>query len=321
MDTNFIALLLLLLFSLNKNVLSSYKGRLYGIDRSLSTAFFVEIINNSSNYNRLLNLGCISFSGSATAMKTINNENYIVTYHTYDSFGVPYYYILTININNKPQMKSNLTINGSGIGSFWQIADDQKQIVGIRESLQSGASLELATINQTNGRVKTIGLYPYGSYSIIMAFAQKRRLYYNIIDNLFCAINVDTAKLDINIQIPNDYSIYAIIYDSLTDRLISLVYSSTIVKNAWFIAEIITQNTSTIQFKRIGKSIISMSGRYFWSTTYTLALKERQWITLWDDSNAGDNGVLITFHIDTGDIIQNQTINNSKYLNNLVYVD
>jgi hypothetical protein len=308
---------ILLLLLLSKNVLS----HLYGIDGSSLISSFVKIVNNSTKYDRLLSLGRGTISGPATATKSIDNENYIVTYHISDSFGVPHYYILTIDITNTPKVKINATIFGSGIGSFWQIADDQKQIIGIRESLQSGASLELATINQTTGQVKTLGLYPYGSYSIIMAFARQRRLYYNIIDNLFCGINVDTGKLDINIKIQNDYSIYGIIYDSLTDRLISLVYSSIVVKNAWFIAEIITENASTIKFKRIGKSIIPMGDKYFWSTTYTLALKQRQWITLWDNQDDGDNKDLINFDLDTGEIVQQQTINNSKYLNNVVYFD
>jgi hypothetical protein len=302
-------------------VLSSYKGHLYGINRPSLTASFVEIPNNSTKSNDLLNLGRISISGGATAMKTINNENYVVAYHTSDSFGVPHYFILTIDITNTPKVKSNLTINGPGLGSFWQIADDEKQIVGIRESLQSGASLELATIDQTIGKVKTVGLYPYGSYSLVMGFARQRRLYYNLIDGKFCGINVDTGKLDVNIRLTNDYMIYAIVYDEIKDRLISIVYSSTVVEKAWFIANIIIENNSKIKFERIGKSIIPMEGRYFWSTTYTLALKERQWITLWDDSQVGDNGVLITFDIDNGDIIEKQIINNSKYLNNLVYFD
>jgi len=321
LKVNMQGILLLLLLLLSKDVLSSNDGCLYGIDRSSLIASFVKIVNNSTKYDRLLSLGPVSISGPATATKSIDNQNYIVTYYISDSHGVPHYYILTIDINNTPKVKINATITGSGIGSFWQIADDQKQIVGIRDSLRAGASLELATINQTNGQVKTLGLYPYGSYSIIMAFAQQRRLYYNIIDNLFCGINVDTGKLDINITIPNDYSIYGIIYDSLTDRLISLVYSSKVVQNAWFIAEIITENNSTIKFKRIGKSIIPMGDKYFWSTTYTLALKQRQWITLWANKNAGYNEDLINFNIDTGEIVQQQTINNSKYLNNVVYFD
>jgi hypothetical protein len=70
-----------------------------------------------------------------------------------------------------------------------------------------------------------------------MSFARQRRLYYNLINsNLFCGINVDTEKLDINIKMLNNYLIYALINNSMKNRLISLVYSSTITRKAWFIA-------------------------------------------------------------------------------------
>lgn len=302
--------------------MSSYNDHLYGIDKSSLTASFVEIENNSINYNRLLSLGRATFPGPSNAMKNFNNENYIVTYNTYDYYAVPHYFILTIDLKNKDKIKikSNVSINGPGIASFFQISDDIKQIVGIRQSFASGASLEVVTINQTNGQVKTVGLYPYGSYSLIMTFAQQRWIYYNIINSRLYAINIDTGKLDINIIIPNDYSIYDIVYDQIKDRLLSIVYSSTVVEKAWFISNIIIhQNSSTMKFERIGKSIIPMEGKLFWSTTYTLALKQRQWITLWSDSDEKDNSLLINFHIDTGDIIQKENIKNSKYLNNIVY--
>ncbi|CAF4210066.1 unnamed protein product [Rotaria sordida] len=268
------------LLAFNVNVSLSFKGRLYAIDQSSSTAAFVQISNNSTDYDRLLNLRRASISGPATAMKTIDNQNYVVTYHISDSFGVPHYYILTIDVQNTIKLKSNFTITGRGSGSFWQIADDEKQIVGIRESMQAGASLELAKIDRTTGQVETHGLYPYGSYSLVMAFARERRLYYNIIEsNIFCAINVDTGSLDIKMLVPNGYSIYALIYDSQTDRLISLVYSSKVVKKAWFLATInIDKHSSSMTFERIGQSSIPMEDEYSWSTTYTLALKERQWL-------------------------------------------
>ncbi|CAF1691768.1 unnamed protein product, partial [Adineta ricciae] len=84
---------------------------------------------------------------------------------------------------------------------------------------------------------------------------------------------------------------------------------------------IVDTSSSTLKFERIGNSVIPMDGNHFWSTTYTLAVKERQWITLWSTGNTGDGNTLITFDIDTGDIVHKQTINNSKYLNNLVYFD
>ena len=320
------SMFLIFVFSLflNDKVFSLSYGRLYGIDQSSRTASFVHIENNSQNYDRLINLGKMTVSGGATATKSLDNQYYLITYHISDSFGVPHYFILTIDVgNNTTKIKSNFTLTGSGIGSFWQIADNEKEIVGVRESLGSGASLELASINPTNGYIKTIGLYPYGSYSLVMAFARERRIYYNIMNSyLFCGINVDNGNLDVKINVPNGYSIYAIIYDSIKDQLLSIVYSSTIEENGWFIAKILLENNSTeMQFQRIGKSIIPMKGKYFWSTTYTLALKERQWITLWEDSDDPNNNIILTFDIDYGNIIQNQTINNSKYLKNLVYFD
>jgi hypothetical protein len=92
---------ILFLLFLSKNVLSSYNGHLYGIDKSSLTASFVEIENNSSNYNRLLSLGRATFPGPSNAMKSFNNDNYIVTYNTYDYYAVPHYFILTIYLKNK----------------------------------------------------------------------------------------------------------------------------------------------------------------------------------------------------------------------------
>ena len=320
------SMFLIFVFSLflNEKVFSLSHGRLYGIDQSSRTASFVHIENNSTNYDQLINLGKMTVSGGATATKSLDNQYYLVTYHTSDSFGVPHYFILTIDVNNNTaKIKSNLTLTGPGIGSFWQISDNGKEIVGVRESLGSGASLELASINPVNGYIKTIGLYPYGSYSLVMGFARERRIYYNIMDSyLFCGINVDNGNVDVKINVPNGYSIYAIIYDSIKDQLLSIVYSSTIEQNGWFIAKILLENNSTeLKFQRIGESIIPMKGKYLWSTTYTLALKERQWITLWNDSNDPNNNIIFTFDIDNGNIMQNQTINNSKYLNNLVFFD
>ncbi|UJR17599.1 hypothetical protein I4U23_004495 [Adineta vaga] len=311
----------LLLTFLNVTISFSFQGRLYGVDTSsIRNAAFVQIINNSPNYDRLLNLNRVSISGPATATKNIHNESYVVTYYTSDSHGVPYYFLFTIDVQNTPKLINNVTINGRGYGSFWQIADDEKQLVGIRESATPGATLELASLDQTTGQAKTIGLYPYGSYSLVMGFARQRRIYYNIIESyLFCGINVDTGNLDLNISIPNGYAIYALIYDSKTDRLISLAYSDKIVEKAWFIASIILENnSSTMKFQRIGNSSIPMNGHYFWSTKYTLATNERQWITLW---STDETNTLITFNIDTGDIVQQQIINQSQYLTNLVYFD
>jgi len=59
---------------------------------------------------------------------------------------------------------------------------------------------------------------------VVIGFARQRRLYYNLIESyLFYGINIDTGKLDYNISIPNDYTIYDLLYNELTDRIISLV--------------------------------------------------------------------------------------------------
>ncbi|CAF1232315.1 unnamed protein product [Adineta ricciae] len=305
------------------NITLAFQGRLFGVDTSsIRNTSFVQILDNSPKYDRLLYLNRASFAGPATATRNIHNETYSATYYTSDSFGVPHYFLFTIDVKKPLKLLNNVSINGPGYGSFWQIADDETRLVGIRESAHSGASLEVAALDQTTGRVNTIGLYPYGSYSLVMGFARQRRIYYNVIEALFCGVNVDTGKLDVQIRMPNDYVIYALIYDPTKDRLISIVYSGKIVDKAWFIASIIVDtSSSTLKFERIGNSVIPMDGNHFWSTTYTLAVKERQWITLWSTGNTGDGNTLITFDIDTGDIVHKQTINNSKYLNNLVYFD
>jgi len=62
--------------------------------------------------------------------------------------------LLTIHVKHTQQLKINLTTNRSGYGSFWQIADHQKQFIGIRESDYSGATLQVVTINQIRGKVE-----------------------------------------------------------------------------------------------------------------------------------------------------------------------
>ncbi len=58
-----------------------YNGHLYGIDESSRTTSFVHIENNSTKYDRLINLGEITISGPSTATKSLDNQYYLVTCH------------------------------------------------------------------------------------------------------------------------------------------------------------------------------------------------------------------------------------------------
>ncbi|CAF2094010.1 unnamed protein product [Rotaria magnacalcarata] len=295
---------------------STFKCSLYAIDQSSLEAKLTKI-NNSSSYNPILNLGDLVFSGSATSTK-LANKNYLSAYHTFDHLGVPHFFLLIIDIDLK-SIKLNLTLNEKdGSGSFWQIATvNTNEIIGIRESFHSGSTLEVAKINQKDGNMTTIGTYPYGSYSLVMVYASKRRLYFNVIESTLYAVNVDTGKLDINIQIPNDYVIYAIDYDYIKDRLIGLVYSSSIT-NSWILTEIIITTKNELKFDRIGKTIIPFD-KYQWTTTYTINLNQRSWITIWDMKDL-NKSVFIALNIDNGEIIEKWETNLNR-LTNLVCFD
>ncbi|CAF1403692.1 unnamed protein product [Rotaria sordida] len=295
------------------SLVSTFNCRLYAIDQSSIEIKLIEI-NNSSSYNPILNLGRSTFSGKATSTK-IGNHNYVSTYHNFNSLGVPHYFLLIIDIDLK-SIKLNLTLNEKyGSGSFWQIAAiNDNDIIGIRESMHPGSTLEVARINQTNGLMKTIGTYPYGSYSLVMTYASKRRLYYNVIESTLYAVNVDTGNLDVSIQTPNDYLIYALDYDSINDRLIALVYSSSIT-NGWVLTQLIITAEKEIQFNRIGKTVIPFE-KYLWTTTYTINSNEHSWMTIWSVKNS-NTSIFISFNIDNGEIIEKWEIS-SKDLGNLV---
>ncbi|CAF1056546.1 unnamed protein product [Didymodactylos carnosus] len=311
----FIINIVLILFSVIPFI-TTFKCRLYGVDQSSLETTFTEIINSTS-YDRIINLGRVSFSGTATSVK-IDNQKYVSTYHTSNSLGVPHYFLLIIDIHTK-SIKLNLTLNEKrDSGSFWQIAaPNSNEIVGIRESFHAGSSLEVAKINQTNGLMETIGTYPYGSYSLVMVYASKRRLYYNVIESTFYAVNIDTGKLDINIRIPNGYTIYAIDYDSVNDRLIALVYSSSIT-NGWILTQLTITAKNEIRFDPIGKTIIPFE-KYLWTTTYTMNTNERLWITIWSIKDSNKN-IFIVFNIDTGNIMEKWETN-LNHFSNLVCFD
>ncbi|CAF1094139.1 unnamed protein product, partial [Didymodactylos carnosus] len=176
---------ILILFSVIPFI-TTFKCQLYGADQSSLETTFTEIINSTS-YDRIINLGRVSFSGTATSVK-IDNQKYVGTYHTSNSLGVPHYFLLIIDIHSK-SIKRNLTLNEKrDSGSFWQIAaPNSNEIVGIRESFHAESSLEVAKINQTNSLMETIGIHLYGSHSFVMVYASKRRLYYNVIESTFYA--------------------------------------------------------------------------------------------------------------------------------------
>jgi hypothetical protein len=307
--------IVVLLLSVSPSV-TAFNCRLYGIDRSSIETEFIQIFNSSS-YARILNLGHSSFSGTTTSIK-IDNQKYASTYHTYDSLGAPHYFLLIIDIHSKT-IELNLTLNEKrDSGSFWQIATPSRnEIIGIRESSHSGSSLEVAKINQTNGLMETIGTYPTGSYSIIMTYASKRRLYYNVLESTFYAVNIDTGKLDINIRIPNGYTIYGIDYDTINDRLIALVYSASI-GNGWILTQIAITANNEIKFDRIGKTIIPFE-RYLWTTTYAMSANERLWITMWAIRDT-DRSMFIVFNMDSGEVTE-ESETNFKDFNNLVCSD
>ncbi|CAF2946610.1 unnamed protein product [Rotaria sp. Silwood2] len=295
---------------------STFKCRLYAIDQSSIETKFLEIINSSS-YNYILNLGRSVFSGTATSTN-IGKQQYVSTYHTFDSLGVPHFFLLIIDIHLK-SIQLNLTLHEKhDSGSFWQIAvTNNNEIIGIRESFHAGSSLEVAKVNQTNGLMETIGTYPYGSYSIVMVYASKRRLYYNVIESTFYAVNIDTSKLDISIPIPNDYTIYGMDYDSINDRLIALVYSSSIT-DGWVLTQIIITEKKELKFDRIGKTIIPFE-KYLWTTTYTINSNERFWMTLWSAKDS-KTSIFIIFNIDNGEITEKWETNKTD-LSNLVCLD
>ncbi|CAF3332218.1 unnamed protein product [Rotaria socialis] len=296
--------------------ISTFKCSLYAIDQASLEAKLTKI-NNSSSYNPILNLGDLVFSGSATSTK-LTNKTYLSTYRTFDRLGVPHFFLLIIDIDLK-SVKLNLTLSEKdGSGSFWQIATvNTNEIIGIRESVHPESTLEVAKINQTDGHMTTIGTYLYGSYSLVMVYASKRRLYFNVIESTLYAVNVDTGKLDINIQIPNDYIIYAIDYDYINDRLIGLVYSSSIT-NSWILTEIIITTKNELKFDRIGKTIIPFD-KYRWKTTYTINLSQRSWITIWNMKDL-NKSVFIVLNIDSGEVTEKWETNLNR-LTNLVFFD
>ncbi|CAF4470868.1 unnamed protein product, partial [Rotaria sp. Silwood2] len=263
---------------------------------------FIEFYNASFHHN-VLDLGGSVFQSPAATAK-IDNRTYLSTYNTFDSKAIPYFFLLMIDVETK-SIKLNLSlIEKHDYAGFYHIGvtNENGNIYGIRESFKSPLDLEVAKINQTTGLMKTIGIYPTGSFSVIMAFAPKRRLYYNVIDSTLYGINIDTGKLDVHSQMPGDYSVYGLDYDSAKDRLIAIVYPGGLNDGVWYLVEVIIKAKGELEFDRIGKSEIPLE-KYFWSTNYALDAEKRLWVTLWGTTDDKKNYFFV-FNIDNGKIVE-----------------
>lgn len=296
---------------------SSFSCRLFGMDQKTLNTKFIELYNGSSHH-QVLDLGkCVFENPSATAK--LNNHTYLSTYNTFDSKGIPYFFLLMIDVETK-SLKLNLSlVDKEDNGAFYHIGvtNNNGNIYGIRDSSGSFA-LEVAKINQTTGRIESIGKYPAGEFSIIMAFAPKRRLYYNVIETTLYGINIDTGNLDVHSKIPADYSIYGLDYDLAKDRLIAVVYPFGLDDGAWILAEIVVKGKGELQVNRIGKSEIPFE-KYLWSTNYALDPVKRLWITLWGTEDDKKNYFFV-FNIDNGNIVE-QMATNLTELSNLACFD
>ncbi|CAF4681958.1 unnamed protein product [Rotaria sp. Silwood1] len=253
------------------------------------------------------NLGGSVFQSPAATAK-IDNRTYLSTYNTFDSKAIPYFFLIMIDVETKT-IKLNLSlIEKNDYAGFYHIGvtNENGNIYGVRESFKSPLGLEVAKINQTTGLMKTIGIYPTGSFSVIMAFAPKRRLYYNVIDSTLYGINIDTGKLDVHSQMPGDYSIYGLDYDSAKDRLIAIIYPGGLNDGVWYLVEVIMKAKGELEFDRIGKSEIPFE-KYFWSTNYALDAEKRLWVTLWGTTDDKKNYFFV-FNIDNGKIVEQTAI-------------
>ncbi|CAF1956562.1 unnamed protein product [Rotaria magnacalcarata] len=297
---------------------SSFSCRLFGIDQKTLDTKFIEFYNTSS-HRHVLDLGGSVFQSPSATVK-LDNRTYLSTYNTFDSKAIPYFFLLMIDVKTK-SIKLNVSlIEKNDYAGFYHIGVtyENGNIYGIRESFKSPLSLEVAKINQTTGLMTSIGIYPAGSFSVIIAFASKRRLYYNVIDSTLYGINIDTGKLEVHSQIPGDYSIYALDYDSAKDRLIALVYPAGLNDGVWYLVEVIMKAKGELAFDRIGKSEIPFE-KYFWSTNYALDAEKRLWVTLWGTTDDKKNYFFV-FNIDNGKIVE-QMATNLTELSNLACFD
>lgn len=321
MQSNLIVVLFVLILS--DSVLSVLNGRLYGINQTSKAAWFGMIENESKTFDQMIDLGEVWFASGPSATRGVNSEQYMIVYLRDTILDRNEFHLLTVDVTSgqKPKILSNIKLDKSTNGSFIQISDDDKQLVGMREIAGTRAQIELATINKTNGRINVTGFYPYGSDFFHMVFARERRLYYILHGSkLIYGINVDTGNIDIDILIPNGYSLQGLTYDSVKNRLLSFIYSVNFTESSYVLAEILIENNSTnIRFQPIGNPIIPYVG-YAWFSIYTLAVKERQLITVWLDDETS-NFLFISTDIDNGNVVTNQTMSSAWNFIGLVYFD
>lgn len=292
---------------------SSFSCRLFGIDQKTLNTKFIEF-GNSSSYRYILSLGnCVFESPAATAK--LDNHTYVATYNTFDSKGVPHFFLLMIDLKTK-SIKANLSlIDKEDNGAFYHIGvmPDTGNIYGIRDSFDSPLSLEVAQINQTTGVIEALATYPVGSFSVIMAFVPKHHMYYNVIERTLYGVNIKTGSLDVQSKIPPDSTIYGLDYDSFKDRLIAIVYPSGSNDGVWILVEVIMKSKGKLEFNRIGDSEVPFE-KYFWSTKYAMDPVKRLWVTLWGTEDNKENYFFV-FNIDNGKIVEQMPTNLTEFGN------
>lgn len=291
--------LLVFLVNFLISFVSAFDCQLYAIDQSSVDTKFIQI-NNDGSSKSILNLGRSVFS-TTIGSNNVNNRNYLGTYHTFDSLGIPYFYLLNIDIKTK-SVSYNTSLNEKNkSGSFYQVAvasDDE--IIGIRDRFGTLA-LEVARINASTGVMKTIGVYPVGTFSIVMIYASKRRIYYNVIDSTLYGIHIDTGKLLVNATIPNDI-VYGLDYDEQKDRLIAVIYTNTGGKEGFILTEAKVNSHQEIRFNPIGNAKVDFN-EFYMASTSTIDTSQRLWISSWIHHDK-ETATLMIFHLDTGEIVQ-----------------
>ena len=314
-------IIVLFLLTLSENASSILTGRLYAVNQTAKSSWFGMIENESKNFDEQIELGEVWYASGPCATKSINSEQYTIVYLRDTVFHPLDYHLLTIDVTNgqKPKILTDIKLDKSTNGSFKQISDDDKQFVGFRSIVDTIAQIELATINKTTGHVNVIGFYPYGGLSFDMLFVRQHRLYYALHDSkLIYGINVDTGNVDVDIVIPNGYSLRGLMYDPIKDRLLTFAYSNNYTERAFTLGEIVIKpNSTNFQIQPIGNPIIPSIG-YAWFFAYTVAVKERQLISIWLDDETADYR-FISVDLDNGSIVTNQTMKSVSNLIGLVY--
>ena len=314
-------IIVLFLLTLSENASSILTGRLYAVNQTAKSSWFGMIENESKNFDEQIELGEVWYASGPCATRSINSEQYTIVYLRDTVFHPLDYHLLTIDVTNsqKPKILNDITLDKSINGSFLQISDDDKQFIGIKTIVGTRAQIELATINKTTGQINVMGFYPYGGIFIEMNFVRQHRLFYVLHDSkLIYGINVDTGNVDVDIVIPNGYSLQGLIYDSIKDRLLTFAYSENYTQPAFALAEIVIKKNSTnFQIQPIGNPIIPSVG-YAWFFAYAVAVKERQWISLWMDDETSEYR-FISVDLDNGSIVTNQTMKSVSNLIGLVY--